>query len=88
MVQCKKCLIEARLVNSTAAERLPKSRGKGAGAEADVVATVPLAVRRISALLSLMRRAIQYRLPFSGAVVVAFAAAFFHLVYYNRGIKI
>ena len=75
-------------MKSTAGERLPKPRGKGTGAEVGAVAGVWLAVRRISALLSLMRRAIQYRLRFLGAVVVAFAAAFFHLVNYNRGIKI
>lgn len=37
---------------STATKRLPKSRGKGDGAEADEVANVLLANRKISALLS------------------------------------
>ena len=53
MIKCKKCLIEAHLVKSTAKKRLPKSRGKGAGAEVGAVAGVRLAVRKISVLLSL-----------------------------------
>ena len=40
-------------MKSNAAKRLPKPRVKGTGAEADAVARVLLAVRRISALLSL-----------------------------------
>ena len=34
MVKCKKCLIEAHLVKSTAGKTLPKRRRKGTGAEA------------------------------------------------------
>ena len=60
MIKCKKCLIEAHYVKITAVKRLPKPRGKGTGAEADVVADVLLAVRIRSYLLSLLRRAIQY----------------------------
>ena len=80
MVKCKKCLIEAHYVKITAAKRLPKSRGKGTGAEADEVAFVTLAVRIISALLSLLRRAIQYcpALSLGAVVAVLSAAAFFH----------
>lgn len=37
---------------STAGKQVPKLCGKGAGAEADAVAGIWLAVRRISALLS------------------------------------
>ena len=47
-------------MKSTAGKTLPKRRRKGTGAEADTLARVLLAVRRISALLSLLRRAITY----------------------------
>ena len=39
-------------MNSTAPGKAPRPCGKGAGAEADTVACILLAVRRISALLS------------------------------------
>ena len=80
MIQYKKCLIEAHLVKSTAGERLPKPRGKGTGAEVGAAARAWLAVRRTSALLSLMRRAIQYLfLHLRGIAVVAFCDCLFLL---------
>jgi hypothetical protein len=75
-------LIEAHLVKSTAAKRLPKSRGKGAGAEVDTLASVLLAARIISVLLSLeFTLAESYHILvclYMGVFVVAFVAAFFH----------
>ncbi len=70
-------------MKSTAAKRLPKSRGKGAGAEVGAVAGVWLAVRKISVLLSLeFTLAESYHILvclYMGVFVVAFVAAFFHL---------
>ena len=69
-------------MKSTAETRLPKTRGKGTGAEVGAVAGVWLAVRKISVLLSLeFTLAESYHilvLLYMGVFVVALAAAFFH----------
>lgn len=83
MVQCKKCLIEAHLVKSTAEKQLPKPRGKGTGAEVGAVAGVWLAVRKISVLLSLeftLAESYPITLPvFSGSVCGSFSSCLFFI---------
>jgi len=66
-------------VKSTAGRTLPKRRRKGTGAEADTLARVLLAVRKISALLSLLRRAITYSF-YMGVLVALLCGCLFSSV--------